>query len=407
MSINRTFRRAGTAAAALVLAPAIAAGAACVNGPTDATLVGRAVLPVNTYAPGPQSGAFYTGPANGITFPTPSQPVEGFSGIVEGHDEGEYLMMPDNGFGSKASSVDFLIRAYEVTPHFKTAKGGSGAVSVDVKHPVNFRDPDHKIGFTIVRETTRDRQLTGGDIDPESIQRGSHGELWVGDEFGPWILHFDAKGTLLEAPIPMPDGLRSPNNPAGQSGVNNSRGIEAMAMSPDGRTLTVILEGAVIGDGALSRRIYQYDIASRSFQRRADYQVDFDASLTQPEHFVSDAQSLDDHRLVVIERDGTKADARHVYVVDLDTVVNGAVTKTAVVDLAAIRDPNGVSLPAIHPGDVGIGDPFRVMCESIEAVRVVSPGKLLLGCDNNFPNKGRNPGLADDNEFIVVRVPGL
>ncbi len=111
---------------------------------------------------------------------------------------------------------------------------------------------------------------------------------------------------------------------------------------------------------------------------------------------------------MLIERDGTKANARHVYVVDLNSVgADGYVTKAAVVDLAAIRDPNGVSLPAIHPGDVGIGDPFRVMCESIEAVRVLSPTQLLLGCDNNFPNKGRNPNLADDNEFIVVRVPGL
>ena len=33
--------------------------------------------------------------------------------------------------------------------------------------------------------------------------------------------------------------------------------------------------------------------------------------------------------------------------------------------------------------------------------------RLLFGCDNNFPNTGRNPGLADDNEFIVVKVPGL
>ena len=29
--------------------------------------------------------------------------------------------MPDNGFGSKANSFDFLIRAYYVTPDFKTA----------------------------------------------------------------------------------------------------------------------------------------------------------------------------------------------------------------------------------------------------------------------------------------------
>ena len=43
-------------------------------------------------------------------------------------------------------------------------------------------------------------------------------------------------------------------------------------------------------------------------------------------------------------------------------------------------------------------------CESVEAVRVLNPHQLLVGCDNNFPNSGRNPNLADDNEFIVVRV---
>ena len=33
--------------------------------------------------------------------------------------------MPDNGFGNKANSADFLIRAYYITPDFKTASGGS------------------------------------------------------------------------------------------------------------------------------------------------------------------------------------------------------------------------------------------------------------------------------------------
>ena len=66
-----------------------------------------------------------------------------------------------------------------------------------------------------------------------------------------------------------------------------------------------------------------------------------------------------------------------------------------------------MSLPPIHAGDVGLGDPFRVVCESVEAIHVLSREQVLVGCDNNFPNTGRNPGLADDNEFIVVDVPGL
>jgi glycerophosphoryl diester phosphodiesterase len=43
----------------------------------------------------------------------------------------------------------------------------------------------------------------------------------------------------------------------------------------------------------------------------------------------------------------------------------------------------------------------------VEALRVLSGDRLLIGCDNNMPNAGRNPGRADDNEFIVVDVPRL
>jgi glycerophosphoryl diester phosphodiesterase len=37
----------------------------------------------------------------------------------------------------------------------------------------------------------------------------------------------------------------------------------------------------------------------------------------------------------------------------------------------------------------------------------VSTTRLLIGCDNNLPNTGRNPMIADDTELIVVKVPGL
>ena len=82
-------------------------------------------------------------------------------------------------------------------------------------------------------------------------------------------------------------------------------------------------------------------------------------------------------------------------------------TKRPVVDLAAIADPNLVSLPERYPGDVGLGNPFRVTCESVEAVHVLSRPACSLGCDNNLPNTGRNPGRADDTELIVIDVPGL
>lgn len=384
------------------------------------TLEGRAVLPVATYASGPPSGTFFAGQTiNGITFPTPSQPVEGFSALLSGRRLGEFLAMPDNGFGSRANSRDFLIRAYYIEPHFKTAVGGSGAVTV--KDFIQFRDPNGLMGFTIVNAATPGRLLTGADIDPESMQRAKNGDLWVGEEFGPWVLHFDATGVLLEPPFPVPgalvglsssENLMSPNNPflvpPATATQPNSRGFEAMSSTPDGKHLYPTLEGATVQDGTTSNRRFmlEFDIAGGRFTGRVwQYRTE------QPGYMVADMWALDQYRMVVIERDGGRgvdAKFRNVYVIDRrDIGPDGFLVKHLAVDLTAIPDPGHVSLPPIHAGDVRLGNPFGVACESIEAIHVIDGERLLLGCDNNFPNTGRNPSLADDNEFIIVKVPGL
>ena len=64
-------------------------------------------------------------------FPRPAAARRGFSAIVEGRQPGEYLAMPDNGFGNKANSADFLIRAYYLRARLQDGPGGTGAVDVD------------------------------------------------------------------------------------------------------------------------------------------------------------------------------------------------------------------------------------------------------------------------------------
>jgi glycerophosphoryl diester phosphodiesterase len=417
------------------------AGQAAWAAPPEPTLEGRAVLPAATYATGPQSGAFFTGQTiNGITFPTPSQPVVGFSAVVSGRRPGEYLAMADNGFGTKANSPDFLLRAYFVTPDFKTAKGGTGAVDVDGF--IQFRDPNGVIGFPIQRP---DRLLTGADVDPESLQRGKDGDLWMGDEFGPWILHFDKTGVLLERPFRVPASLvgstsatgflESPSSPFLSSvsppatpTVNGSRGFEAMAATPDGKYLYALLEGATVQDLPPNRNpnpdrryLLEFSTRDRAFTGRVlQYrtQPTVTGTGTEPQCcFMADMWALDQHRMVVIERDNGRGApvppnpapfSRAVYVIDLRRIgSDGFLEKTRIIDLAAIPDPDLVSLPPIDSRDVLLGNPFGVACESIEAIHVIDAARLLLGCDNNFPNTGRNPVLADDTEFIVVRVPGL
>jgi hypothetical protein len=390
--------------AAVVAIALIGTRSSAESGPV---LEGRAVLPADTLAPGPPSGTLLApGVVNGITIPWPSQVVQGFSALLKGREPDEYLAMADNGFGAKATSKDFLLRAYYLGIDFKTADGGSG--EVEVRDFISFRDPDGKIGFPIVNEGTPERYLTGFDLDPESLQRDHRGDLWMGEEFGPWIVHFDRTGKLLEAPYAI--DVKSPNNPflGGQPATQpNSRGFEGMAISPNAKYLYAALEGAKVADPDQTRRfVYEFSVLDKTFTGRTwQYKTENAA------YMISDMTMLDAHRIVLMERDagrGLAATFRSVYLVDLRNVDDaGFLRKTAVLDMTAIPDPDLVSLPAIHEGDVGLGDPFRVTCESVEAIYPVDGKRVIIACDNNIPNTGRNPGLADDSEFILVRAPAL
>ena len=373
----------------------------------EPTLLARAILPADAYQPGPPSGAFIT-PDNGVTTPFPSQPVPGFSAVLDaGH--GEFWAMPDNGYGAKTNSGDFLLRVYRIRPDFETARGGTG--TVDVLGFVQLRDPDAKVPFALFRA---DRLLTGADLDIESLRIARDGTLWFGDEFGPFLVHTDATGKVLEAPIGLP-GVQSPQNPFLPNPdawtIRASRGFEGTAASIDGKTLYPMLEGALRTDPDRRRRILnEFDLRSHAYTGRTwHYRVD----AAFPDAVIGDLTAVDEHRFVLIERDdaqGADALQKKVYLVDLRRVdAQGFLEKRLVVDLLRIRDPAGISLPA-RPGEFGVGDPFSFPLQSVESLEVLNGERLLVANDNNYPfSDGRWVGRdrPDDTELIVIHAPAL
>ncbi|MEC4814577.1 MAG: glycerophosphodiester phosphodiesterase family protein [Scytonema sp. PMC 1069.18] len=173
----------------------------------NVTLKGFAVLPADTFAEGPPAGQGISN--NGRTGPFPGQPVQGFSG-VQFADENSFWFLSDNGFGSKTNSSDYLLRIYRLDPSFTGAEGGDG--SVEVQDFIQLSDPNKEAPFKIVNENTTNRLLTGADFDVESFVLAKDGSIWIGDEFGPYLLHFDNTGKLLESPISIPNTSVVPLN---------------------------------------------------------------------------------------------------------------------------------------------------------------------------------------------------
>lgn len=384
----------------------------------DVILEGFAVLPADTFAEGPQSGTAIT-EANGRIPPFDSQPVQGVSAIIP-TGNGTWWAMSDNGFGSKGNSPDYILRVYEVDVDFESG-------TVEVLGFFELKDPNNLVPWPIQLGDTEERLLTGSDFDIESIRMVADGTFYIGDEFGPFLLHVDADGVLLEAPIPTPlpepmqpysrglEFVQAPQNPAffdladdnarnAAANHRTSRGFEGMALNTSGTMLYPLLEGALFDDPIGTRFMMQeFDVAT------GEYTGNFYFYITDaPNHAIGDMTAINDEEFLVIERDGGEGEAaqfKRIYLVNIaEAASDGVLRKELLVDLLNIADPNGITQP--EDGAIGFGEVFSFPFVTIEAVYPIDADTLLVTNDNNYPfSAGRRPGVPDDNEFILVGLP--
>lgn len=207
--------------------------------PRRARLLERSVLPAVTFGAGPRSGARLGGVP---TAPFPSQPVQGFSSL-QYDDGGFFLTVADNGYGVPENSADFELRAWRLRPTRDVLRAEPLFV---------VSDPSRHLDWPLRNAFTTERRLTGADLDPESMVRAPDGTFWVGDEHGPFLVHLDAKGVVLEPPFSLTfDGgvLIGPDHPRLRSNLllrslealraqAELHGARAPIASPDHRWLT-------------------------------------------------------------------------------------------------------------------------------------------------------------------------
>jgi hypothetical protein len=419
------------------------------------TLTGFASLHANTFAEGPTSGQFAGAGNFGNALPLiDKQPVQGFSAVLNGPVAGSFYVMQDNGFGAKDNSADTILRLFAVQPDFKRFSGGAVIGSGTVA-PINFntgtalgsfsaasfvqlRDPDAKLGFPIVAGMANypnglnnipvhatiasGKLLTGSDFDIEAVRKDRNGNLWFGDEFGPYLIKTDATGKVLrnEIALPRPTSVggipvnlganpivQSPQNPLPQGANNHPRsgGFEGMAINISGTKLYPMLELPLTTDPDQKRLlINEFDLATESFTGTT-----FGYKLDPQGTNIGDLTAVTDSKFLVIERDGRQGDPtipaftnpaqfKKIFMIDISQVdAQGFVKKTEVVDLMNIADPHDLN----GDGKTTFNFPFV----TIENVLVIDQNTLLVINDNNYPgSSGRAFGVSDNNEFILVSL---
>ena len=246
----------------------------------------------------------------GIKLPFKGQPMQGFSGL-KSLGNGVFMVLQDNGFGSKANSADAMLVLHKIKPDWNSGK-------VEIHETIFLHDPDKKIPFQIALEGTAKRYLTGADLDVESFQTIGD-QIWIGDEFGPYLIRADMTGKVNAFVETQVDGkpARSPDHylvstPAVPGGavafnVRRSRGYEAMAASKDGKFLYPLLEGPLWDEAAKAwemdggneyLRILEFDVAAQKWTgRHWKYKLEINGNN------IGDFNMIDATTGLIIERD--------------------------------------------------------------------------------------------------------
>ena len=147
-----------------------------VRGGADRAAQARAVLPADTTAPGPESGAALgPGPINGFAVPFATQPVQGAGILPAGRASGGRCPTTATGWSAPPTGCC----ASTACGPSSTA-GGAGGATVE-----GFVRSAIRTASSRTRSSAPTGLLTGADVDPESILKARDGTFWIGDEFGP------------------------------------------------------------------------------------------------------------------------------------------------------------------------------------------------------------------------------
>ena len=223
--------------------------------PARARLVGWSMLPTQTYVPGSAPSGHWTTGNTAVPAPYPGQPVQGFSAI---HALADGSLPGDERQRLRRQGQQRRLRARGAPDPPERRRPAATAYEGSA---FRLSDPDRHIPWTIWRDggcaatasaargyacPAPDRVLTGWDFDMESMQIATDGTFWFGEEFGPFLLHTNAQGELLEAPDPHarrdvalePDARR-----VRRRTWPTARATRAWRSRPNGRMLYPMLGG--------------------------------------------------------------------------------------------------------------------------------------------------------------------
>jgi Esterase-like activity of phytase len=278
------------------------------------------------------------------------------------------------------------------------------------------------------RSDNFDPERTSGDsndarLDTEGIRISNDGlKVYISDEYGPYVYEFDRRTGLRLRSFELPDYFYVKNlSPVGATEISGNtigrtanKGMEGLAITPDGKTLVGIMQNALIQDANEGKpasnllRIVTIDIRSGKVTHQYGYLLTTGSG-------VSEMLALNDHEFLVDERDGhgradgSSAKVKQLFKIDLTgatdiggmdgtTAAGHTVAKTLFVDLVKSFGQAGIDptqVPAKIEG-ITFGDDIKQGKTTLHTLWVAN--------DNDFLTTVADPNgaqIPNPNQFFV------
>ena len=266
-------------------------------------------------------------------------------------------------------------------------------------------------------------------LDPESIRVSADGKsVFVSDEYGPYIRQFDKSTGQLLRTYTLPANLdvalvsaHGADEEVNASGRVDNKGMEGLALTPDGKTLVGIMQQALLQDapGASKLlRIVTVDVATGATH-------EYGYTLTSGSG-VSEIVALNDHQFLVDERDGkglgdgSNAAVKSIFLIDLtgatdiSNVAAGTASTPTVkkyatpfLDLVSALKANGYTaaqIPAKIEG-LAIGQDVTLNGQLLHTLFVANDNDFLPAANQAGPNRFFVFGFTDGDIAAVTGVP--
>lgn len=304
---------------------------------------------------------------------------------------------------------------------------GSGAPALNAKNQYYFTGRSDNFDATQLSTNSNDARL-----DPESIRVSNDGKsVYVSDEYGPYVYQFERHSGRRVRAIGLPQEFAiSHLNPQGAVEISSNtvgrvtnKGMEGLAISPNGAVLVGAMQSPLLQDGGTNARytrLVRIDLQSGAIKQYA-YPLTNLGTESKPKYpTISDIVAINDHEFLVDERDSkgrgdnSTAAFKQLQRIDLTgaadvtglsgeaNLASKAIAKTLFLDVVATLNAHGITsedIPAKLEG-LAFGPDLSASGVTKHTLYLANDNDFLATVvDSNHPN-----GIDNPNQFFVFAV---